>query len=69
LANEGENVQAFGDGETELMTLLEKMYHVLEAKKKRKCSLLYLQETVALIPSAYLQVKCLNESGARRKCQ
>lgn len=69
LAKEAENAQAFEDGEAELMALLEKIYHALEAKKKRKCSLQYLQETVALLHSAYLQVKGLNESGAGRKCQ
>jgi hypothetical protein len=69
LAKAAENARAFRDGEEQLMALFKKIYEVLSATKKRKCSFQYLQETIALLHSAYLQVKGLNESDAGRKCQ
>ncbi|KAK3805237.1 MAG: hypothetical protein JOS17DRAFT_768795 [Linnemannia elongata] len=57
LAKAAENARAFEDGEAELMAILQKIYQALAAKKKRKCSFQYLQETIALLHNAYLQVK------------
>jgi hypothetical protein len=69
LAKEAKNARAFEEGEAQLKVLLEKIGTAIWATKKRKCSLQYLQETIALLHNTYLQVKGLNESGAGRKCQ
>ena len=69
LAKETENARAFEEDEAQLVALLKKIHAALLATKKSKCSFHYLQETIALLHNAYLQVKGLNESGAGRKCQ
>ena len=69
LAKEAENMRAFEDGEAQLMDILEKIQATIQTAKKRKCSLQYLQETIAVLHNAHLQVKGLNEVGAGRKCQ
>jgi len=69
LAKEAENMQAFKEGEAQLMAVLEKIQASIQTAKKRKCSLQYLQETIAVLHNAHLQVKGLNEVGAGRKCQ
>ena len=69
LAKAAEYTQVFNNGEDELVTLLEKTGTAIVAIKKRKCSLQYLQQTIAAPHNVYLQVKGLNEQAAGRKCQ
>ncbi|KAI8594609.1 hypothetical protein EDD21DRAFT_393290, partial [Dissophora ornata] len=69
LAKEVENMRAFEHGEEQLMAILEKIQATVQTVKKRKCSLQYLQETIAVLHNAHLQAKGLNEVGAGRKCQ
>lgn len=69
LAREAENQQAFKQGEAQLVAILEKIQAAIQTAKKRKCSLQYLQEMIAMLHNTHLQVKGLNEVSAGRKCQ
>jgi hypothetical protein len=63
------NTLAFEESETKALVLAEQILLEIRAKKRRKCTLQYMQTVVAGLERTLLEVKGLNAVAAGRTCQ
>ena len=63
------NTLAFEANETKALVIAERILHEIRARKKRNCTLQYMQTVVAGLERTLLEVKGLNAVAAGRTCQ
>ncbi|KAF9344663.1 hypothetical protein BGX26_004058 [Mortierella sp. AD094] len=69
IAKQRENDQAFMDCEATMEASLKAIEVALSARRKRRCTLQYMQSTAAALRNMELEVQGLNTSHAGQRCQ